>query len=303
MVYLKIRNEVNFVSKKLLTMMIAGMLSINTVFAENLSLKNLEKQVITLKKLILLVVIFILTFSIAEAGHLEDIAERGTIRIGTTGDYRPMSYYNEKTGEYEGIDAELSQIIADSLGVKIEYVKTTWPTLTADTLAGKFDIALCGISRNYNRAKIMAMSDGYGVGMFGKTILCRKKDVKKFKTLADINKPEVRVMINPGGTNEKFANANLKNSTLIVHNDNADIPNQIAAGNADIMITEIVEALSYIRMNPNLAAPLINEPFTRHSCGILMQKGDQEFLNYINFVLAELRMDGTLEKLENKYLR
>ena len=256
-----------------------------------------------MKKLILLVVIFILTLSVAEAGHLEDIAERGTIRIGTTGDYRPMSYYNEQTGEYEGIDAELSQIIADSLGVKIEYVPTTWPTLTADTLAGKFDIALCGISRNYNRAKIMAMSDGYGVGMFGKTILCRKKDAKKFKTLADINKSEVRVMINPGGTNEKFANANLKNSTLIVHNDNADIPNQIAAGNADIMITEIVEALSYIKMNPNLAAPLINEPFTRHSCGILMQKGDQEFLNYINFVLAELRMDGTLEKLENKYLR
>ena len=249
------------------------------------------------------VFVMFLMMSFVEAGHLEEIAERGTIRIGTTGDYRPMSYYNEKTGEYEGIDAELSQIIADSLGVKIEYVKTTWPTLTADTLAGKFDIALCGISRNYNRAKIMAMSDGYGVGMFGKTILCRKKDAKKFKTLADINKPEVRVMINPGGTNEKFANANLKKSTLIVHNDNADIPNQIAAGNADIMITEIVEALSYIKMNPNLAAPLINEPFTRHSCGILMQKGDQEFLNYINFVLAELRMDGTLEKLENKYLR
>ena len=256
-----------------------------------------------MKKLILLVVIFTLTLSVAEAGHLEDIAERGTIRIGTTGDYRPMSYFNDKTGEYEGIDAELSQIIADSLGVKIEYVPTTWPTLTADTLSGKFDIALCGISRNYNRAKIMAMSDGYGVGMFGKTILCRKKDAKKFKTLADINKPEVRVMINPGGTNEKFANANLKNSTLIVHNDNADIPNQIAAGNADIMITEIVEALSYIKMNPNLAAPLINEPFTRHSCGILMQKGDQEFLNYINFILAELRMEGILEKLENKYLR
>ena len=256
-----------------------------------------------MKKLILLVVIFILTLSVAEAGHLEDIAERGTIRIGTTGDYRPMSYYNEKTGEYEGIDAELSQIIADSLGVKIEYVKTTWPTLTADTLAGKFDIALCGISRNYNRAKIMAMSDGYGVGMFGKTILCRKKDAKKFKTLADINKPEVRVMINPGGTNEKFANANLKNAKIIVFNENAEIPHQISIGNADIMITEIVEALNYIKLDKNLAAPLINEPFTRHSCGILMQKGDQEFLNYINFVLAELRMDGTLEKLENKYLR
>ncbi|MBQ7629313.1 MAG: transporter substrate-binding domain-containing protein, partial [Selenomonadaceae bacterium] len=78
---------------------------------------------------------------------------------------------------------------------------------------------------------------------------------------------------------------------------------QISIGNADIMITETVEALTYIKADKNLAAPLINEPFTRHSCGILMQKGDQEFLNYINFVLDELRMDGTLDKLENKYLR
>ncbi|MBO4401486.1 MAG: transporter substrate-binding domain-containing protein [Selenomonadaceae bacterium] len=255
----------------------------------------------TLKIFLICAIVFIC--NAVEAGHLEEIAERGTIRIGTTGDYRPMSYFNEKTGEYEGIDAELSKIIADSLGVEIEYVPTTWKTLTADTLAGKFDIALCGISRNYARAKTMAMSDGYGVGYFGKTILCRKKDAKKFRTLADIDKPSVRVMINPGGTNEIFAKTNLKRAQLIVYNENAEIPNQISIGNADIMITETVEALRYIALDKNLAAPLIDKPFTTHSCGILMQKGDQEFLNYINFVLAEIRDDGTLAKLEQKYLR
>lgn len=238
-----------------------------------------------------------------EAGHLEDITERGTIRIGTTGDYAPMSYLNPLTGEYEGIDAELSMLIADSLGVKIEYVATTWPTLTADTQADKFDIALCGISRNYNRARTMAMSDAYGEGMFGKTILCRRQDEKRFRSMSDIDKADVRVMINPGGTNEKFAHANLKNVQLMVHDDNADIPRQIAEGNADIMITETVEAAHYVREDSRLAAPLINEPFTRHSCGILMARGDQEWLNYINFVLAEFRMDGTMEKLESKYLR
>lgn len=259
-----------------------------------------------LKKIFLLVlvsVIFLSPIKNVSAGHLEEIFERGTIRIGTTGDYRPMSYFNKETGEYEGIDAELSKIIADSLGVKIEYVPTSWPTLTQDALDGKFDIALCGISRNYAREKVLEFSDGYGVGIFGKTILCRKSDEKKFKTLADLDKPEVRVMINPGGTNEKFARANLKNATLIVYEKNAEIPHQISIGNADIMITETVEALNYIKADKNLAAPLINQPFTKHSCGILMRKGDQEFLNYINFVLDELRMDGTLEKLENKYLR
>ncbi len=239
-----------------------------------------------------------------EAGHLEDIASRGTIKIGTTGDYIPMSYLNPATGEYEGIDAELSKIIADSLGVKIEYVPTSWPTLSADMQAGKFDIALCGISRNFARAKTMAMSDAYGEGLFGKTILCRKSDAKKFKSVADLNRPEVRIMINPGGTNEKFAHANLPKATLIVHEENADIPIQIAEGKADIMITETVEATSWVKREPRLAAPLVDKPFegTRHSCGILLEKGDQEFLNYINFVLAELRMDGRLEQLEIKYL-
>ena len=252
---------------------------------------------------LVLALVLVLPAALTEAGHLEEIAARGTIRIGTTGDYIPMSYRNPKTGDYEGIDAELSKLIADSLGVAIEYVPTTWPTLAADTQAGKFDIALCGISRNFVRARTMAMSDAYGEGMFGKTILCRTKDAKKFRGLDDINRPEVRVMINPGGTNEKFAHANLKRATLIVHEKNAEIPRLIAEGKADIMITETVEAAQYIRLDKRLAAPLMDAPFTRHSCGILMAKGDQEFLNYINFVLAELRMDGTLAKLEAKYLK
>ena len=187
---------------------------------------------------LLAVVMFFSSFSLAEAGHLEDIEARGSIKVGTTGDYIPMSYLNPQTGEYEGIDAELAQIIADSLGVKLEYVPTSWPALANDVQAGKFDIAICGISRNYARAKSMAMSDAYGEGVFGKTILCRKDEAKKYKSLADLDKPEVRVMINPGGTNEKFAHANLHQAKIIVHNDNADIPRQIAEGNADIMITE-----------------------------------------------------------------
>ena len=255
-----------------------------------------------MKKFLTILAALLIFAAQVEAGHLEDIATRGTIRIGTTGDYIPMSYLNPATGEYEGIDAELSKIIADSLGVAIEYVPTTWKTLTADTLAGKFDIALCGISRNFAREKVMAMSDAYGEGLFGKTILCRKSDAKKFKSIADLNKPSVRIMINPGGTNEKFAHANLPNATLIVHEENADIPVLIAEGKADIMITETVEAFSWVKREPRLAAPLVYKPFTKHSCGILMQQGDQEFLNYVNFVLAELRMDGTLEQLEIKYL-
>ncbi len=237
----------------------------------------------------------------AEAGHLEDISARGTLKVGTTGDYRPMSYLNKETGEYEGIDADLAEAIAASLGVKVEYVPTTWPTLTADTQAEKFDIAICGITRTPLRERLMAMSDGYAAN--GKTILCRKKDAKKFKSLADINKPDVRVMHNPGGTNEKFAIANLPNAQRIVFPQNAEIPQQVADGNADIMITETVEAIRYVKLNPDLAAPLLDEPFTKNTFGILMAQGDQPWLNYVNFILAEMKYDGRLEALQEKHLR
>lgn len=237
----------------------------------------------------------------AQASKMEDIQSRGYLLVGTTGDYKPMSYLNKETGAYEGFDAEATALLAQSLGVKIQYVPTTWSTLTADTLAGKFDLAMCGITRTFARQQKMALSDGYLV--FGKTILVRKEDAKKFKTLADINKKSVRVMVNPGGTNEKFALANLPDCTLIVHPQNAEIPGLVAEGKADIMITETMEARRYVRDNAKLAAPLIDDPFTKNNFGILMQQGDQIFLNYVNMWMEELKFNGTFDKLENKYIK
>ena len=134
-------------------------------------------------------------------------------------------------------------------------------------------------------------------------LIIRDHDAKKFKTLADMNKKDVRVMVNPGGTNEKFALANLPDCTLIVHQQNAEIPGLIAEGKADIMITETMEARRYVRDNAKLAAPLIEEPFTKNNFGILMQQGDQIFLNYVNMWLEEMELNGTFARLDAKYIK
>ena len=76
----------------------------------------------------------------------EEIRERKVLRVGTAGDYQPMSYLDPDTGKYVGFDAELAEDLAAELGVELEYVKTSWPTLMEDTLAGKFDLAICGIT-------------------------------------------------------------------------------------------------------------------------------------------------------------
>ncbi len=235
----------------------------------------------------------------SEADKLEEIMDRGVLKVGTTGDYQPMSYLDPDTGEYVGFDNELTKDLAGEMGVEIQYVETSWPTLMEDTLAGKFDLAICGITVNDARKEQALMSDGYIVN--GKTILCRAEDADKYTSLEAINRPEVRVMVNPGGLNEQFARENLPDVTLIIHDVNQEIPGLVASGEADIMITEIMEAGYYVGQDSRLAAPLVQEPFTHGEIGVLMPKGSEDLLNYVNEFLRKEKESGRIDELADEY--
>ena len=236
----------------------------------------------------------------AFAENPEEIAARGVLRVGTAGDYQPMSFLDPATGTYVGFDAELAEDLAAALGVEIEYVKTSWPTLMEDTLAGKFDLAICGITITDARKEQALMSEGY-LGN-GKTVLCRAEDAEKYTSLEAIDRPEVRVMDNPGGLNEKFAREKLPNATLIIHDVNQEIPGLIASGEADVMITEIMEAGYYVGQDDRLAAPLIFEPFTHGELGALMPKGSEALLEYVNAFLEAEKTSGRIEALAEQYI-
>ena len=233
-------------------------------------------------------------------GKVAEIVRRGTLLVGTTGDYRPLSFC-EADGTYWGFGIEVAKAIANNLGVETDFVKTSWPTLTADVLAEPqtFDLAIGGITITDTRRETMLMSEGYLAN--GKTILCRAAEADRFRSLADIDKPEVRVMVNPGGLNEKFANENLTHATIIVHQKNEEIPSLIAEGEADVMITEITEAPYYVQTDTRLAAPLLNEPFTHGEIGVLMQKGQEDLMEMVNNAIRKMKSDGTLRRLHEKY--
>ena len=234
------------------------------------------------------------------SGKVAEIEERGTLVVGTTGDYRPLSFC-ESDGTYWGFGIEVAKEIARYLDVEISFVKTSWPTLSADVLAEPqlFDMAIGGITITDARRETMLMSDGYLAN--GKTILCRAAEADRYKSLADIDKSEVRVMVNPGGLNEKFANENLTHATVIVHPKNEEIPSLIAEGEADVMITEITEAPWYVQNDVRLAAPLLAAPFTHGEIGVLMSKGQDDLLALVNDVIAQMKADGTLRRLHERY--
>lgn len=234
------------------------------------------------------------------SGKVAEISRRGTLLVGTTGDYRPLSFC-EDDGTYWGFGIEMARAIADALGVEPSFVKTSWPTLSADVLAEPqlFDLAIGGITITDARKAAMDMSDGYLAN--GKTILCRAADASRFRSLADIDKSEVRVMVNPGGLNEKFALENLTQATIIVHPKNEDIPMLVAVDSADVMITEITEAPYYVQTDPRLAAPLLSQPFTHGQIGVLMQKGQNDLMQIVNAVIRQMKADGSLLRLHEKY--
>ena len=80
------------------------------------------------------------------------------------------------------------------------------------------------------------MSDGYLNN--GKTILCRADDAVQYKSLEDVDQPDIRVMVNPGGLNEKFARENLQQAQILVHENNEEIPSLIAEGAHGVHVRE-----------------------------------------------------------------
>ena len=97
------------------------------------------------------------------------------LNVRTTGDYKPVSFYNKTTNTYEGIDIELSELYAKEHNL----VKRGWPTLLEDTLNNKFDIIICGITITEKRKEKALMTIGYLNAE--KTFLMRKEDVDKYK--------------------------------------------------------------------------------------------------------------------------
>ena len=163
----------------------------------------------------------------------------------------------------------------------------------------RFDLAIGGITITDTRRELMDMSDGYLAN--GKTILCRTEDAERFRSLADIDRSEVRVMLNPGGLNEKFARERLTHAEIVVYDRNEEIPTRVAEGAADVMITEITEAPYYVQHDERLAAPLLSEPFTHGERGVLMRRGQDDLLHLVNDVIRQMKADGTLKQLHEKY--
>ncbi len=223
---------------------------------------------------------------------LDEIREAGVIKVGTTGDYLPFSYW--RGDNLDGIDIELAYDLARTLNVRVEFVETTWPTLMDDLMADKFDIGMSGITITDDREKLAMFSLPMHEG--GKAAIARDAEVDNFDTLQEINQPHVRVIFNPGGTNERFARDNFPNATLIENPENITVFEKIVSGDADVMVTDAIETIIQQRIHPELEAVNPNAPFNRSEKAYLFKK-DDDFKTYLDQWIKDLKSTNKIEAI------
>ncbi|MFF9478617.1 transporter substrate-binding domain-containing protein [Streptomyces sp. NPDC014733] len=232
---------------------------------------------------------------------LDTVPRRGVLRVCTTGDYRPYTYRDPKTGAYSGVDIDMAKDLAKSLDAKVRYVASTWASLVGDLAAGRCDVAAGGVSITLPRAREVAFSEPTRED--GKTPIVRCADKEKYGTLEQIDRPETRVVVNPGGTNEEFARARLKQAKITVHPDNTTIFDEIIAGRADVMMTDAGETRYQAKIHPELCALHPDQPFTFSEKAYALPRGDAEFTAYVNQWVHLATHDGTYRKYEDAWMK
>lgn len=252
-----------------------------------------------MRVLIALAVCLLFSIEAVAQTRLDDIAGRGSLRVGLTGDYRPFSVRDKDSGVYSGMDVDMANNLADALGVRLEIVPTSWASLLADLEARKFDIGMGGISITLPRQRVAFFS--LPVMRVGKAAIARCADRDRFASLPEIDRPGVKVLVNPGGTNERFDRANLHQAEIVSFADNTRIFDALAAAQGDVMITDAVETKLQQKIHPDLCAIHPEQPFDFGELGYLLPP-DIVFKQFVDQWLHITIEGGCWPRLVERYL-
>ena len=137
----------------------------------------------------------------------------------------------------------------------------------------------------------------------GKTPLARCTDIAKYQSVADIDKPETRVIFNPEGSNERFARANFKQAQMRMNPENLTIFDELLANRADVFVTESAEAITQQRLKPGLCAINPDKPLQYGEMAYLLPRGDVTFKAYVDQWMHLAKASGDYQKVEGKWLK
>lgn len=229
---------------------------------------------------------------------LLDILNDGVLKVGTTGDWNPMTMKDPATNTYTGYDIDVMTNLAKDLGVKVEFVPTDWKTLVSGVTSGKYHI-----TGSASISPARAKAAGYSTSYFSLATvpLILSKNADRFKDWEDLNKADVTVAATLGTTQEKqvkrfFPNAGHK----IVEAPARDFQ-EVLGGRADAHITSNVEAIKLVEKYPQMMIVPVMAPKAPTPIAMLLPQADQVWINYVNTWIALKRERGLFDELGKKW--
>jgi len=209
---------------------------------------------------------------------LNEILDSGVLKVGTTGDWNPMSVRDPATNSYKGFDIDVMTELAKDLGVSVEFVPTDWKTLVNGVVAGKYHMT-GSASISPPRMKVAGFSESYiSVEIFPFTTADKAGD---FDGYGSINQPGVTVATTLGTTFEALAREWFPNAEIKVVEAPARGFQEVLSGRADVFITSNIEGSTLTAKHGVVRVPGTG-PRSPSPIAMLLPQDDQVWINYVN---------------------
>ena len=222
---------------------------------------------------------------------LNDILNNGVLKVGTTGDWNPMSVRDPATNAYKGYDIDVMTQLAEDLGVELEFVATDWKTLVNGVVAGNYHIT-GSASISPPRLKAAGYSNSYiSVEIYPFTT---EENAERFSDWDSINNGEVKVATTLGTTFEKSVREWFPDADIKVVEAPARGFQEVLAGRADVFITSNIEGSTLLEKFPNLRQIEVTEARAPTPIAMLVPQSDQVWINYVNSWIELRQAQGVL---------
>ena len=233
--------------------------------------------------------------STGAADQLAAIQNNGKLVVALEGAWQPWSYHDE-SDTLVGYDVEVSRAIAEKLGVEPEYVESDWDSLFAGLDAGRFDIVCNGVEVTDERAKTYDFTTPYG---YIHTALAVRKDNEDIKSFEDLKGKTTANSL--ASTYMELAES--YGATVQGIDTLEETIQLLTAGRIDATLNADVSFYDYLNVHPDADFKLVAQTEDASHVAIPVRKGDDSasLLEAINTAIDELRADGTLKALGEKY--
>lgn len=229
---------------------------------------------------------------------LNKVLDSGTLRVGTTGDFNPMSFKDPETKEYMGHQIDAARQLAEDMGVEIEFVPTEWKTLINGIVADKYDIVMTGTSMTLSRAKAAGFTIPWG--RTGYLPLTNAKNAGRFKSWEDLNSPDVTIGYNLGTSFADFVKQQLPKAKVKEVESPARDWQELLAGRVDVTISSILEAGTLESTHEELSIPF-EEAANSLPLSFVVPQTDQVWLNFVNSWMLTKIESGYFKSLNEKW--